>query len=68
MNMRSYQANRALGHAAAGDQRDILLHASRAEAEMTTLHARLEYLRRKSALPDARDRGDGRARRRRSFG
>ena len=58
-DMRTYQANRALGHAAAGDQRDILLrHAERVELEIATLHVHLEYLRRKSALWDARDRGD----------
>lgn len=58
-DMRIYQANRALGHAAAGDQRDILLrHAGRVELEIATLQVHLEYLRRKSALWDARDRGD----------
>jgi MerR family copper efflux transcriptional regulator len=58
-DMRTYQANRAIGHAAAGDQRDILLrHAERVELEIATLHVHLEYLRRKSALWDARDRGD----------
>jgi len=58
-DMRTYQANRALGHAAAGDQRDILLrHASRVEVEIATLHVHLEYLRRKAALWDARDHGD----------
>lgn len=58
-DMRTYQANRALGHAAAGDQRDILLrHAERVELEIATLHVHLEYLRRKAALWDARDRGD----------
>ena len=58
-DMRSYQANRALGHAAAGDQRDILLrHAERVELEIATLHVHLDYLRRKAALWDARDRGD----------
>jgi MerR family copper efflux transcriptional regulator len=58
-DMRTYQANRALGHAAAGDQRDILLrHAERVELEIATLHVHLEYLRRKAALWDARDRGN----------
>ena len=58
-DMRTYQANRALGHEAAGDQRDILLrHAERVELEIATLHVHLKYLRRKSALWDARDRGD----------
>lgn len=58
-DMRVYQANRARGQAAAGEQRDILLrHAERVELEIATLHVHLEYLRRKSALWDARDRGD----------
>jgi DNA-binding transcriptional MerR regulator len=58
-DMRLYQANRALGHAAAGDQRDILLrHAERVELEIATLHVHLDYLRRKAALWDARERGD----------
>lgn len=61
-DMRSYQANRALGHAAAGEQRDILLrHAERVELEIATLHVHLEYLRRKSDLWDARERGDAAA-------
>lgn len=61
-DMRTYQANRALGHAAAGEQRDILLrHAERVELEIATLHVHLEYLRRKSELWDARDRGDASA-------
>src|ERR1700677_5157042 len=35
--MRTYQANRALGHAKAGEQRDLLLrHAERVEAEIET--------------------------------
>ncbi len=58
-DMRTYQANRELGHAAAGEQRDLLLkHAERIEAEIATLHVHLEYLRRKAALWDARERGD----------
>lgn len=58
-DMRAYQANRRLGRAAAGDQRDILLrHAERVELEIATLHVHREYLRRKAALWDARDRGD----------
>ena len=58
-DMRTYQANRELGHAAAGEQRDLLLrHAERIEAEIATLHVHLEYLREKAALWDARDRGD----------
>ena len=59
-DMRTYQANRELGHAAAADQRDLLLrHAERIEAEIVTLRIHLEYLHKKAALWDARDRGDG---------
>ena len=58
-DMRTYQANRARGHAAAAEQRDLLLrHAERIEAEIETLHTHLDYLREKAALWDARDRGD----------
>ena len=58
-DMRTYQANRALGHAAAGAQRELLLrHADRIETEIDTLHVHLEYLRKKAALWDARDHGD----------
>ncbi len=58
-DMRTYQANRALGHAKAGEQRDLLLrHAERIEAEIETLHVHLGYLRAKVALWDARDRRD----------
>jgi MerR family transcriptional regulator, copper efflux regulator len=58
-DMRTYQANRALGHAKAGEQRDLLLrHAGRIEAEIGTLHVHLAYLRAKAALWDARDRQD----------
>src|ERR1700678_882142 len=57
--MRIYQANRKLGHAKAGEQRDLLLgHAQRVKVEIETLHIHLEYLRAKAALWDARDRGD----------
>jgi DNA-binding transcriptional MerR regulator len=57
--MRVYQANRELGHAKAGDQRDLLLrHAERVEAEIETLRLHLEYLRAKATLWDARDRAD----------
>jgi MerR family copper efflux transcriptional regulator len=57
--MRTYQANRALGHARAGEQRDLLLrHAERVESEIETLHIHLDYLRAKAALWDARDRSD----------
>jgi MerR family transcriptional regulator, copper efflux regulator len=58
-DMRTYQANRAVGHAKAGAQRDLLLrHAERVEAEIKTLRIHLDYLRAKAALWDARDRGD----------
>lgn len=58
-DMRTYQANRALGHAAAGEQRDLLLrHAVRVEQEIETLRVHLDYLQFKAALWDARDRGD----------
>jgi MerR family copper efflux transcriptional regulator len=58
-DMRTYQANRAVGHAKAGAQRDLLLrHAERVEAEIKTLRIHLDYLRAKAALWDARDHGD----------
>jgi MerR family copper efflux transcriptional regulator len=58
-DMRTYQANRAVGHAAAGEQRELLLlHAERIETDIETLHVHLEYLRKKAALWDARDQGD----------
>jgi MerR family transcriptional regulator, copper efflux regulator len=57
--MRTYQANRELGHAKAGEQRDLLLqHAKRVEAEIETLRMHLDYLRAKAALWDARSRED----------
>src|SRR5580700_7651157 len=57
--MRTYQANRALGNLRAGEQRDLLLrHAERVEAEIETLHIHLDYLRATAALWDARDRAD----------
>src|SRR6202451_1466267 len=57
--MRTYQANRELGHAKAGEQRDLLLvHAERVEVEIETLRTHLDYLRAKAALWDARDRRD----------
>jgi MerR family transcriptional regulator, copper efflux regulator len=59
-DMRTYQANRARGHAAAGEQRELLLrHAERIEAQIATLRTHLDYLRVKAALWDARERGDG---------
>jgi DNA-binding transcriptional MerR regulator len=64
-DMRTYQANRARarrsqdGRAVAAEQRDLLRrHATRMEAEIAALHSRLDYLREKSALWDARARGD----------
>ena len=55
-DMRTYQANREIGHTKAGEQRDLLLrHAERVEAEIETLGIHLEYLRAKAALWDARD-------------
>jgi DNA-binding transcriptional MerR regulator len=57
--MRTYQANREIGHAKAAEQRDLLLrHAERVEAEIATLRIHLDYLRAKAALWDARDRAD----------
>ena len=57
-DMRTYQANRALGVVAAGEQRDLLLrHAARVRDELATLRVHLDYLERKAALWDARDRG-----------
>ena len=48
-----------LGHAKAGEQRDLLLgHAERVEIEIKTLRIHLDYLRAKAALWDARDRAD----------
>ena len=59
-DMRTYQANRARrGRAVAAEQRDLLLrHAERIEAEIVALHTRLDYLREKAALWDARAHGD----------
>jgi MerR family copper efflux transcriptional regulator len=58
-DMRTYQANRAIGNAAAGEQRDILnRHAERVELEISTLRVHLEYLQAKAGLWDARERGD----------
>ena len=57
--MRIYQANRRRGNEAAGEQRDLLMrHAARIEAEIAAQHTRLDYLREKAALWDARARGD----------
>ena len=58
-DMRTYQANRSRGHEAAAEQRDLLLrHAERIEAEIVAQHTRLDYLRAKAALWDARAHGD----------
>ena len=69
-DMRTYQANRVRARrsqpsrgqqsrAVAAEQRDLLLrHADRLAAEIAALHTRLDYLREKSALWDARARGD----------
>jgi len=58
-DMRTYRANRALGVAAASEQRDLLTrHAERVEREIWTLGIHLDYLRVKARLWDARDRGD----------
>jgi DNA-binding transcriptional MerR regulator len=58
-DMRVYQANRARGQEAAGEQRDLLLrHAGRIEVQIATLRVHLEYLEKKAALWDARARGD----------
>jgi MerR family copper efflux transcriptional regulator len=58
-DMRTYQANRARGREAAGEQRDLLLrHAERIGTQIATLHTHLDYLRAKAALWDAREHGD----------
>lgn len=58
-DMRTYQANRARGHEAAGEQRDLLLrHAERVREQIATLQIHLDYLKAKAALWDARDHGD----------
>ena len=67
-DMRTYQANRVRasrspqGRAVAAEQRDLLRqHAVRIEAEIAALHTRLDYLREKAALWDARAHGDAAA-------
>ncbi|MBA8795948.1 DNA-binding transcriptional MerR regulator [Friedmanniella endophytica] len=58
-DMRTYQANRARGRAAAGEQRDLMVrHAARVEQQIATLTVHLDYLRTKAELWDARDRAD----------
>jgi MerR family transcriptional regulator, copper efflux regulator len=61
-DMRVYQANRSRGHEAAAEQRDLLLrHAQRIEAEIAAQYTRLDYLRAKAALWDARAGADATA-------
>jgi MerR family transcriptional regulator, copper efflux regulator len=62
-DMRTYQANRRRkGRAVAAEQRDLLLrHAERMTAEIAALHTRLDYLREKASLWDARVAGDAEA-------
>jgi DNA-binding transcriptional MerR regulator len=62
-DMRTYQANRSRGGlAVAAEQRDLLRrHAERIEAEIAALRTRLDYLREKSSLWDARAQGDATA-------
>ena len=67
-DMRTYQANRGRasrsqdGRTVAAEQRDLLRrHALRIEAEIAALHTRLDYLREKSSLWDARARDDAAA-------
>jgi MerR family copper efflux transcriptional regulator len=62
-DMRTYQANRRRsGTAVAAEQRDLLLrHAERMAAEIAALYSRLDYLREKAALWDARAHGDAAA-------
>lgn len=57
--MRTYEANRVRGRAAAAEQRDLLLrHAHQIEADIAAQHARLAYLRTKAKMWDARNRDD----------
>jgi MerR family transcriptional regulator, copper efflux regulator len=61
-DMRTYQANRALGHSTAAEQRDLLMrHAVRIEADIVAQRTRLDYLTSKAALWDARACGDAAA-------
>ncbi|MCS5733477.1 MerR family transcriptional regulator [Herbiconiux daphne] len=61
-DMRTYQANRARGRAAAGEQRDLLLrHAERVQREIATLEVHLDYLRSKAELWNTRDLADAAA-------
>jgi DNA-binding transcriptional MerR regulator len=61
-DMRVYQANRSRGPMAAANQRDLLLrHVDRIKAEIAAQRTRLDYLREKAALWDARARSDAAA-------
>jgi len=59
-DMRTYQANRQSGGPeVAAEQRDLLQrHAERIAAEIAALHTRLDYLREKASLWDARAHSD----------
>lgn len=58
-DLRRYLDLLARGDAAAAEQRALFdHHADRLEAEIERLRLRLEYLRLKARLWDARDRGD----------
>ena len=61
--MRTYQSNRAEGGPdAAAAQRDLLQrHARRVDEQIAALRIHQDYLREKSALWDARARGDAAA-------
>ena len=60
--MRTYQANRRRGNAAAVEQRDLLMrHAERIQNEIAAAHTRLAYLEEKASLWDARAHGDAEA-------
>jgi MerR family transcriptional regulator, copper efflux regulator len=59
-DLRTYQANRAHGRSAAGEQRDLLVrHAQRIAADIVIQRTRLDDRREKAALWDARARDDG---------
>jgi MerR family copper efflux transcriptional regulator len=61
-DMRRYKANLDRRSETAGEQRDLLLrHAERIEDEMAAQRVRLEYLRAKAAMWDARARPDATA-------
>ncbi|MBB4682870.1 MerR family transcriptional regulator [Amycolatopsis jiangsuensis] len=58
-DLRRYLGLLARGTAAAAEQRELFdQHADRLEAEIERLRLRLEYLRLKARLWDARDHGD----------